>query len=260
MTTLWATFVGLTLAAIASAVFGVVANVVSDNRHPLYRRNGVIGAGVFGGLALLVLAAAATTPMTSGTGSSDSAAGPEQSQQARVALGSAAAPSETAPLAGETTPTVMEQSVLDLPKVNVDTTDDIDLQELSSASIDGTTYGRALAYECNLFCNGTSPQTRTFILGRQYTSFSTTAVVLDSAEGTYRIDITCDQQAPRTYEVSAGERKKITLDVAGVDRLRVQLYAAGPLKSAVQSGADSTQGENGGGLPGVALGDPEVQP
>ena len=154
----------------------------------------------------------------------------------------------------------MATSILDLPKVEEDINTDIDLKPLDTTEINGTSYGRVLAHNCNLFCNGSSPQVLEVVLGGKYRTFTATAAVLDTSSGTYRIDVTMDSAPPVTFTTSPGKPTPMHLSVAGVSRLRIQMYSSGQLKSAVQAGADSAVGDNGGGLPGVGLGDPVVLP
>lgn len=154
----------------------------------------------------------------------------------------------------------MATSLLDLSAVQVDSNDDSDLSDEGTTTIGGKDYGRALVYSCNTFCGGGSPQTRTVTLGGQYATFVAWAAVLDQADGTHRIDITLDSGTPHTYNVKPGKAQLIKLSVRGVYRMRIQMYAPGPLKGPLQAGADSAAGKNGGGLPGVALADPMLQP
>jgi hypothetical protein len=42
--------------------------------------------------------------------------------------------------------------------------------------------------------------------------------------------------------------------------MRIRLYAPGKLKSPLQAGVDVAGGNNGGGLPGIGLGDPILLP
>lgn len=156
--------------------------------------------------------------------------------------------------------TAMATSLLDLPAVDQHVTKSIDLEQLDTVLIDGTSYGQALAYSCSLFCNGTSPQILEVSLGRQFKKFTATAVVLDTSSGTYRIDITLDGQPPMSFATSPGSFTAIEVNVENVSRMRIQMYAAESLKGPLQAGSDTAAGENGGGLPGVALADPLLLP
>lgn len=71
--------------------------------------------------------------------------------------------------------------------------------------------------------------------------------------------VTLDNHTPRVFSVAPGQPASIDLNVAGASRMRVDLYAPGPLKNPIQAGADSAVGRNGGGRPGVALADPLLE-
>jgi hypothetical protein len=157
-------------------------------------------------------------------------------------------------------PPIMASSLLDLPSVSDDTNSSIDLDDSGTIEIDGATYGRALIYECSLYCDGSSPQMREVTLGRKYARFTATAAVLDTSTGSYRIDVTLDGHPPKTFTTTPGKPARIDLSVAGISRMRIQMYAPGKLKSPLQAGVDAAGGGNGGGLPGIGLGDPLLLP
>lgn len=104
------------------------------------------------------------------------------------------------------------------------------------------------------------PQTYEVTLGRKYGRFTAQAGVLDTAAGRYKVEVTLDQQAPIAYIAEPGNIAKIDLAVNNVNRMRLQLYSAFPLKSPLAAGADTTVGRNGARLPGLALANPLLLP
>ena len=233
---------------IAAVLAGVVTQAVVEPSHPVRRFLIIAVVGAFTATAVAIIA----TNLVNSSSTPPIAESPAQNSPASsVSAQPTAVPDTKEPMA---------TSLLDLNYVEEDTNRDIDLDEEDSISIGGSTYGRVLTYSCSLYCNGDSPQTRTFVLGGQYSTFTADLAVLDSAAGTYRVDITLDSSSPQTFTVEAGVPAKLSLPVGGVQRMRIQMYAPGELKSPVQAGADTTQGENGGGLPGIGLADPLLLP
>lgn len=160
----------------------------------------------------------------------------------------------------ETGPPVMATSLLDLPAVQQDTNSTIDLDFSGTTEINGRSYGRVLTYKCSLYCDGTSPQVLEVTLGRKFSTFTATYAVLDVASGKYRLDITTDASAPQTFYAEPGLPAAINIDVNGVSRMRVQMYASGELLSPIEAGVEIAGGNSGGGLPGVGLADPTLLP
>lgn len=236
---MWWTFVALA----AGAVVAVLINVVTRPEK------GNTSGYVAGILVFLLIEAFALTrhgdggpsvsESTQPVSSSSSSAGTDAQTSTQGSPSSEQTPTET--------PSIMATSLLDLPTVDQDTNSTIDLHSDGTTEIGGRTYGRALAYRCADFCNGSSPQTYLVTLGRQYAKFTATAAVLDTAAGRYRIDVTLDSTTPKTYYVEPGTSAPLSISVAGVYRMRIQLYAPGPLKNPLQAGADAAAGKNGGG-------------
>ncbi|MGZ0153529.1 hypothetical protein ACXJJ3_41130 [Kribbella sp. WER1] len=239
--------VSIAASALGNHIFG------KDRLRPAILVGLVLGGGVF-----LIVQAVAQQHSQQPTASPP--AKPSTPATSAPVKATSAPTHRTVPPPTKERPLVQATSLLALPRVAEDTNDDIDLDDAGTTQIDGTTYGQALVYQCSDFCNGSSPQVREVTLGRKFKRFTATAVVLDSSNGSHRVDITLDGQAPRVYTVRPGHPEPIKLDVTGISRLRVQLYAPGPLKNPIQAGADSAAGRNGGGLPGVALGDPMLLP
>ncbi|MGQ4535213.1 hypothetical protein ACUH9Y_09000 [Dermabacteraceae bacterium P13115] len=152
----------------------------------------------------------------------------------------------------------LRTSLLSLNHVNVDTNNDIDLRVRDSINVNGETLGPVLTYSCSLYCNGSSPQIRQFVLGGKFASLRGTLFVLDSSSDSHQVTFYNDDALIQENVVSPGEPISIDLDVTGVSRLTVVFYAPGPLKSPLQAGIDTTSGNNGGGLPGVALVEPSL--
>jgi len=252
------TFFAAVAAVIAGAIAGLAAQVMSDRTHPL--RPKLVGLVAFVLVFALVEAIAENQSEPDrayqrdpGIPSGPPSTSTTKSSEAPVATA-------TARSAEPDASTVMATSLLDLPAVEVDTNRSIDLESASPIDIDGVSYGRALVYSCSLYCDGSSPQVREVTLGKRYTRFNATAAVLDTSSGRHRIDITLDGKPPQTFVTEPGKPIKINLDVTRVSRLRIELYAPGKLKSALQAGADAAVGENGGGLPGLGLADPLLLP
>lgn len=255
-------------AVVASALAGLVADAVVDKKHQArkYIPMLVVGALVFVGIQAIAQNndkdddsnAGSTNPSSGQTSTSSPPSSEDTPQPPQTTPPPIPSPPPTS--APPPTPIIQATSLLKLTAVAEDTNDDIDLKEEGTIDIDGRTYGRALVYRCSLFCNGSSPQTREVTLGRRYQRFVTTLAVLDTSTGRHRVDITLDTRLPKTYTVTPGHARKIILDVTGVSRMRIELYAPSPLKNPIQAGADSTVGRNGGGLPGVGLGDPMLLP
>lgn len=261
------------VALVVGVLASFLASKLSEGNHPV----GTVLAGlvtalvVFGGLQIWAEQASDTTEIVSDVSANDSIAEPvatpesaatdvQASSESEPDATPSDTPTDREPSDSPPTPVVMSTSILDLTAVEQDVNDSIDLSELETTQIDGASYGRVLAYECSLYCDGTSPQVLEVALGRQFSVFSAKAVVFDSSTGEYRVDVTRDSLKPETYEISPGNPALIGLDVTGISRLRIEMFGSGELKSPLQAGADSAVGDNGGGLPGVALGDPTVLP
>lgn len=246
---------------IAAALAGVIAAAFTDREHPARRYVWALAAFVLV-FALVQVVAQSAGGSGSATGareeSNDSSPSPSQT----VIDDPTTTPVQTLSPTPKpsATPEILATSLMDLPTVDQDTNRDIDLEQLGTTLIDGETYGRVLAYECSLFCNGESPQVVEVTLGGQFKRFTATAAVLDTSSGTYRVDVKAGAHSVKTYSASPGAPASIDLDVTGVSRLRVELYAPGELKSPLQAGADSAVGDNGGGLPGLGLADPLLTP
>ena len=249
------------LVFLVAAVVGIVVNMISAELTDRIRPGlaGLAGALVALGLLHVALSSQSTTPADDQPRPTTAA---QRELQSALASRATETPSTSqSEAASASSPTsVMATSLLDLPEVEQDSNDTTDLDIEGTIEINGKTYGRALVYECSLFCNGSSPQTRLVTLADRFSRLTADAAVLDTKDGDYRIDITLDSSAPVTYNVRPGKTTSIDLDVTGVSRMRIQMYAPGPLKNPLQAGADSAVGENGGGLPGVALGDPVLLP
>ncbi|WFE40830.1 hypothetical protein [Micromonospora sp. WMMD998] len=252
------TFVAALAACAGGAIAGLIVDVMTDKSHPKGRRLVMLLAAlvVFAGVQAV---AQTHSPPESDTPSQGAAPTTEPASTTPPATPTSAPTPTPAPPTTEPSP-VMATSLLDLPAVDEDTSSSIDLDDPGTLEIDGTTYGRALVYQCSLYCDGPSPQVREVTLGRKFSRFTATAAVLDTSTGRHRIDITLDGHPPKTFAVAPGSPASINVSVAGVSRLRIQLYAPGKLKSPLQAGADAAGGNNGGGLPGIALGDPTLLP
>lgn len=254
------TFFILVLAAIAAIVTGLITAAISDPQHryrPYVAALVPLGLGLLGVQAYLANRPAdppVPAPSASAAGASapDATAASDPMTEASSNTGSETPSADPQP--------VMATSLMDLPIVESNTNSSIDLDAVGTIEIDGGTYGRALVYSCAYFCNGTSPQTQEVTLSRKFTLFTTTAAVLDTHSGEYRIDFTLDALPPRSFTTSPGNPTPIEIDVSDVSRMRIEMFSAGELKSPIQAGADTAIGENGGGLPGVALGDPLFLP
>jgi len=250
------TFLILLVAAVAGIVCSLIATTIADPTHRL-RPNlvGLIAAALTFISIQAVLSNNSPEPPPSSSDNSDLRAALESS---------AASPSQAStptPSASASSSPRMATSLLDLPAVELNTNSTIDLDHASgTVQINRATYGRALVYECSLFCNGSSPQVREVSLGRAFSRFRAAAAVLDTKTGEYRIDITLDSAPPVTFTTSPGTTTPIDLDVTGAARMRIEMFSPGPLKNPMQAGADAAAGVNGGGLPGVALGDPLLLP
>lgn len=258
------TLLAVVAAVVAGAFAGLVADATADKKHPARKYIPMLVIGV---LAFAIIQTVAQkndgdsqAKPTNSAPSQNPTPSVDQTQQAPQTTPPPAASTPSPTSTSPQPPVIQATSLLKLPAVNEDTNDDIDLREEGTIDVDGATYGRALLYRCSLYCNGSSPQIREVTLGRRFQRFTTTAAVLDTSTGRHRIDITLDSQAPKTFTVSPGHSRKIALNVSGISRMRIELYAPGELKSPIQAGADSTVGRNGGGLPGVGLGDPMLLP
>jgi hypothetical protein len=255
------TFIAVVAGILAGPFAGVVVQAMTDRSHPLRNKRAVLAGFAVSVLVFAVVQVFAqnlSQPSRADRRDAGTPSGPPSTSTT-----SSDAPVSTAPTtrsAEPERPTVMATSLLDLPAVEVDTNRSIDLEPASPIDIDGVSYGRALVYSCSLYCDGSSPQVREVTLGRRYTRFNATAAVLDTSSGRHRIDITLDGKSPRTFITEPGKSVKISLDVSRVSRMRIELYAPGELKNPLQAGADAAVGENGGGLPGVGLADPVLQP
>lgn len=254
-----ATLISIVVGSITSRRDEVSGGVTPKSKG---RRNGLVAFFVV--LPALILIQAYAMNATNRTADGPPANESHSASQANVEPGPSTenTPTPASPTQSSTSESApaMATSLLDLPLVEQDSNHSIDLENLDTTSIDGTTYGRALAYSCSLFCNGRSPQVFEVVLGKNFKIFSATAAVLDTSSGTYRIDISLDQKPPAKFVTSPGKPTPIRIDVGGISRMRIQIYAPGPLKSPVQAGVDTTGGENGGGLPGIGLADPVLQP
>ncbi|MFF0234408.1 hypothetical protein [Micromonospora sp. NPDC005254] len=252
------TFVAAIAAFAGGAIAGVIADAVVDKAHRMRRYVAalIVALVVFGGIqAVAQLRSqpdAGTPPQDAGRAIPRGSTTPPASATSTQATPSTPATTEPPP--------VMATSLLDLPAVDEDTNSSIDLDEPGTVEINGTTYGHALIYQCSLYCDGSSPQVREVTLGKKFSRFRTTAAVLDTSTGKYRIDITLDRHPPKTYTITPGNPASINISVAGISRLRIQLYAPGKLKSPLQAGVDVAGGNNGGGLSGIGLGDPILLP
>lgn len=134
----------------------------------------------------------------------------------------------------------------------------IDLR-FEGLTVNGTDYANSLTYRCNLFCNGTSPQTWEVSLGRRYTQFVARAAVADTAGGektTTKIEVDVDGEA-HFYTARVGKSVPIKLDVRGALRLRIRIFAPTDLKSPIQAGADAAAGK-GSQMPNAGLTTPQL--
>nr|WP_295920761.1 hypothetical protein [uncultured Actinomyces sp.] len=165
--------------------------------------------------------------------------------------------SSSSPVPSDTISSTRE-SLLDLNYVAVDSNEDIDLDEHESIKVNAEVVGRALTYKCSMYCNGISPQVRQFVLGSKYSRLQAQLYVLDSSADDHRVAFYNGDVLMGEYGVFPGEPTLVDLDVSGVSRLTVVFPSPAPLKSAVQAGADTAVGKNGGGLPGVALVEPTL--
>ncbi|WP_299169686.1 hypothetical protein [uncultured Arthrobacter sp.] len=252
------TFAVVLLTLLAGVLVGVATNMISEKakEHSSFPVIAGLIAAAFVALVLVQINGAPTsstgelTPQPPGTET------PQPSNSPPTTNPPSTPPATPTPAQ----PPVQATSILDLPVTDQETNSLIDLEETDASSINGTAYARTLRYECNLYCNGSSPQVFEVTLGKKFSTFTTSLGVLDTKNGEHRIDISLDQGDPVIYTANPGPPTEITLDVKEVSRMTIRLYAPNELKSPLQAGVDSTIGENGGDLPGVALADPVVLP
>lgn len=140
----------------------------------------------------------------------------------------------------------------DLPLV--DGSNNIDLS-FTDVDIDGTRYHNSLHYHCSLYCDGKSPATYEVALGGRYTSFHTRAgIVSTGANEPTKFEIEADGKVT-TVVASVGKSQGVSVNVTGMQRLKIRIYAPAPLVGPLQAGVDATSGEKRV-LPNAALGSP----
>ncbi|MDQ1295307.1 MAG: hypothetical protein QG608_3192 [Actinomycetota bacterium] len=158
------------------------------------------------------------------------------------------------------TPSIVASFLSELTEVDSETSDDIDLK-FNPVEINGTYYGDSLIYSCKMYCNGSAPQTYEVSLGRKYSKFEAMAGIMDSSSsGPTKIEIEADDRLLRRIITQTGDPKQVNVNVQNVLHLKIKLYPPHRLKSPLEAGADAAGGNNAGGLPGVALGDPRLTP
>lgn len=164
---------------------------------------------------------------------------------------SSPSPVVTSPPSPSTQP-VTATSLLDLTWARESTESSIDIDFRGPISIDGTTHEEALVFDCNIWCNGTSPQVYEVTLGRRFKTFTATAAVLDEYNGAHSFQVRLDQREPQSFTTSPGDAVPINLNVEGVTRLRVEFH-----RTAAQ---EATIATHEGIYMGMALASPMVLP
>lgn len=242
----------LTLAgAVAGEIFG-------DALRPVL---GKISPALAGATLVVIIAAAVAaqehfdpsdepTPQTSTTEPAASSPAPNEQTDSVADSDDAAGTDDP--------PTLMARALADFPQVDVGYDASQDLDDEGPFTAEGKSFGRGLIYSCQI-CLASEPKVRIVTLGRHYKRFTATPVVLDEAQGEYRITVTLDDQDPAVYSVKPGGARSICINTSGANRMRIELYSQYESKSPVQRGADAAGGVETG-YPGVALGDPTVYP
>jgi hypothetical protein len=159
----------------------------------------------------------------------------------------------------QSSPSMTTSFLSEFTEVDSDTNDHIDLK-FDSVEINGTYYGDSLIYSCKMYCNGSAPQTYEVSLGRKYSKFKAMAGIMDSSSGPTKIEIESDGHFLQRIITETGKPKQVNVNVKNLLHLKIKLYAPQRLKSPLEAGADAAGGNNGGELPGVALGDPRLIP
>ncbi|WP_170067852.1 NPCBM/NEW2 domain-containing protein [Lentzea guizhouensis] len=140
----------------------------------------------------------------------------------------------------------------ELPLVSGSNNIDLDFADVD---IDGVRYTSSLHYHCSLYCDGKSPATYEVSLGGLYTLFQAKAGIASTgANEPTKFEIEADGEVT-TVVASAGKAQDVSVDVRGVQRLKIRIYAPAPLVGPLQAGVDATSGDERV-LPDAALGSP----
>ncbi|MFC5744620.1 NPCBM/NEW2 domain-containing protein [Actinomadura rugatobispora] len=164
-------------------------------------------------------------------------------------------PSVPPPTATATpSPTPVADWLVDMEPV--DDSSDVDPEPVTMGGVD---YPRSLRHECSLFCNDDGKGVEVYYLGGRYKKFEAMIGVNDRAEeeqvGLFQV--TLDGRHQPGTKVSTGHPKKISIDVTGVLRLRLEAFRPGTTDDPAMAGARAAGGRSNL-LPDLAWGDPRV--
>ncbi|WP_170180607.1 NPCBM/NEW2 domain-containing protein [Actinomadura pelletieri] len=123
----------------------------------------------------------------------------------------------------------------------------------------GKDFLRSLHVTCTSWCNDGNRPAEVYYLGGKYRTFEVTVGVNDRAEeeqvGVFQI--TRDGHNEPDIRVSSGKPKKVTINVTGVLRLRLEAFRPGTTDDPAMAGARAAGGESNL-MPDLAWGDPSV--
>lgn len=197
---------------------------------------------------------------SSSSGENDDRSAPTTTTTIATTVATPQAPTRAEPTTTTTTrsatlPPAPQRTLLsELPLVNG--SNNIDLS-FADVDIDGTPYHNSLHYHCSLYCDGKSPATYEVPLGGNYTRFHARAgIVSTGADEPTKFEIEADGKVT-TVVARVGKSQDVSIDVTGVQRLKIRIYAPAPLVGPLQAGVDATSGEKRV-LPNAALGSPVV--
>lgn len=213
-----------------------------------------VAVGLIAGAAFLMWLLEVTGTPTSPAGG-QAATPPANTETPQPSTPSPSTPTPSPPPSSPpptTTPPVPPTSLLKLTWARESTDSTSDIEFRGPISIDGTPHDEALVFDCNIWCNGTSPQVYEVTLGRNFKTFTATAAVLDEYNGPHRFQIRLDQREPLSYTTSPANAVPIKLDVTGVTRIRVEFYRTAEQEAVIAS--------HKGIYMGMALASPMVFP
>jgi hypothetical protein len=129
----------------------------------------------------------------------------------------------------------------------------------SAAELGGTPYGNSLVFTCELYCDDSASLARVaYNLGGDYSTFSTTAGVLDTAPdinetATFTVIVDGIERAKTT--ASFRQPAPIELDIRGALRLELLITTGIRNVSPLEAGVDAAGGKTNS-FPHTAWGDP----
>ncbi|MEU8849882.1 NPCBM/NEW2 domain-containing protein [Streptomyces sp. NPDC048564] len=167
--------------------------------------------------------------------------------------------------AGATLPTdtgvPSRRFLAELPAVQLEPSD---TKVDEGAMVDGDSYDHSITFVCDLYCNngqGEKPQSSvSFNLGGRYQTLTLKMAVLDSSpdeneQGTFEVYLDGESQGAK--HVGFGKAEAQTLEVTGVNRIRLVAYRPGTVANSLLAGVNAAGG-TASVLPHLAWLNPEL--